>query len=83
MEEMFQGASSFTGIGIGAWDVCKVRTFQDCFRNCTSFNQQLDGAWATNKTRVKGYMFAGCDGGSIVGKTNDRFGTPGGGDYAC
>ena len=40
-----------------------------------SFNQQLGGAWATS-TADQDYMFNGCRGGSIVGKTNNGSGTP-------
>mgnify|MGYP002025387522 CR=1 FL=1 len=75
MERIVQGASAFTGAGIGCWDVSSVTDMRFMLWGATSFNQRLGGQWATS-TADKFRMFGnGCP-GSIEGKTNDAGGTP-------
>ena len=70
---MLQGATSFNG-DLSLWDVSKVSNMSFMFWGATSFTHQLGGAWSTS-TATKYAMFGNCP-GSIVGKTNDGWGTP-------
>ena len=47
MWDMFRGASSFTGAGIGAWNVAKVTDCEGMFDNARSFNEDIS-SWNTN-----------------------------------
>ena len=47
MWDMFRGASSFTGAGIGAWNVAKVTDCEGMFDNAMSFNEDIS-SWNTN-----------------------------------
>ena len=46
MWDMFRGASSFTGAGIGAWNVTKVTDCEGMFDNARSFNEDIS-SWNT------------------------------------
>ena len=69
----FEHATSFNG-DLSRWDVSKVASMSFMFDNATSFDQQLGDAWARS-TAGKYAMFARSP-GSVVGKTNDAWGTP-------
>ena len=56
MWDMFRGASSFTGAGIGAWNVAKVTDCEGMFDNARSFNEDIS-SWNTNEVNWFTDMF--------------------------
>ena len=73
MEWLFDDETDFNE-DISRWEVSKATTMFCMFVGATSFDQQLGGAWARS-TAFKKFMFDR-SAGSIVGKTNDVYGTP-------
>ena len=58
IEEIFSGASLYTGIGIERWDVARVRKFTGAFKNAERFDTRLE-LWNIQQAENMDDMFNG------------------------
>ena len=56
MWDMFRGATSFTGAGLGAWNVARVTDMEGMFQEARSFNEDISG-WSTGSVVYFSEMF--------------------------
>ena len=56
---MFEGCSSFTGIGIEEWDMSTVVSLTNMFKDCTSFSADLS-SWNTSSASKFLSLFENC-----------------------
>ena len=56
VERMFEGASSFTGKGVGSWNVAKLKTTYYLLYHTAAFDENLN-EWNTANVRNMGYTF--------------------------
>ncbi len=66
MQEMFERAYSFEGIGLETWKTQNVTDMAGMFKNATSFNADL-GNWNTENIIVMTSMFRGATGFEGIG----------------